>query len=150
MALSDCRIIGFPKIHDPRGNLTFIEGGEHVDFDISRVYYIYDVPGGAERGGHAHKRTHELLVAMSGSFDVVLSDGNVEQRFQLNRSHYGLYVPPMTWRHLENFSSGSVCMVLASLKYTEEDYYRSQEDFLAALQGAKHSPAPVHVEPRAA
>ena len=150
MALSDCRIIGFPKVHDPRGNLTFIEGGEHLDYDIARVYYIYDVPGGAERGGHAHKQTQELLVAMSGSFDVVLSDGNVEQRFHLNRSHYGLYVPPMTWRSLENFSSGSVCMVLASHRYTEEDYYRSRAEFEAALQGSRHSPAPVHVEAEAA
>lgn len=132
MALADCRIVGFPKIHDPRGNLTFIEGGNHLDYDIKRVYYIYDVPGGAERGGHAHKQTHELLVAMSGSFDVVLDDGEVTQRFSLNRSHYGLYVPPMTWRHLENFSSGSVCMVLASERYTEADYYRAYEDFIAA------------------
>lgn len=134
MALSDCRIVGFPKINDPRGNLTFIEGGNHLDYDIRRVYYIYDVPGGAERGGHAHKQTRELLVAMSGSFDVVLNDGSVEQRFHLNRSHYGLYVPPMTWRHLENFSSGSVCMVLASERYTEEDYFRSYADFEAALR----------------
>jgi oxalate decarboxylase/phosphoglucose isomerase-like protein (cupin superfamily) len=139
MALSDCRIIGFPKINDPRGNLTFIEGGNHLDYDIKRVYYIYDVPGGAARGGHAHRETHELLVAMSGSFDVVLFDGNVEQRFNLNRSHYGLYVPPMTWRHLENFSSGSVCMVLASLPYDEADYYRDLDEFLTAANAPKAS-----------
>ena len=132
--MSDCRIIGFPKIEDPRGNLTFIEGEHHIDFDVKRVYYLYDVPGGAERGGHAHKGTDELLIAMSGSFDVVLNDGSVTQRFSLNRSHYGLYVPAMTWRSLENFSSGSVCLVLASERYTEDDYYRSYEDFTAALR----------------
>jgi dTDP-4-dehydrorhamnose 3,5-epimerase-like enzyme len=140
MAMSDCRIIGFPKIHDPRGNLTFIEGEHHLDWPIARVYYIYDVPGGAERGGHAHKKTQELLIAMSGSFDVVLNDGLVEQRFQLNRSHYGLYVPAMTWRHLENFSSGSVCMVLASERYAEEDYYREYADFERALSEPKPLP----------
>ncbi|HYF25996.1 MAG TPA: FdtA/QdtA family cupin domain-containing protein [Baekduia sp.] len=140
MALKDCRIVGFPKINDPRGNLTFIEGGNHLDYDIKRVYYIYDVPGGAERGGHAHKQTQELLVAMSGSFDVVLNDGMVEQKFHLNRSHYGLYVPPMTWRHLENFSSGSVCMVLASERYTEEDYFRAYADFEQALRDEQAPP----------
>jgi hypothetical protein len=137
MPLSDCRIVGFPKIEDPRGNLTFIEGERHLPYEIKRVYYIYDVPGGAERGGHAHKGTHELLIAMSGSFDVVLNDGNVTQRFSLNRSHYGLYVSPMTWRSLENFSSGSVCMVLASLAYSEDDYYRDFGDFQAALDGER-------------
>ena len=136
MALSDCRIIGFPKIQDPRGNLTFVEGGNHLDYDIKRVYYIYDVPGGAERGGHAHKQTRELLIAMSGSFDVVLNDASVEQKFHLNRSHYGLYVPPMTWRHLENFSSGSVCMVLASERFAEEDYFRHYGEFEHALRAA--------------
>jgi dTDP-4-dehydrorhamnose 3,5-epimerase-like enzyme len=135
MALSDCRIIGFPKINDPRGNLTFIEGGNHLQWDISRVYYIYDVPGGAARGGHAHRENEELLVAMSGSFDVVLNDGHVQQRFTLNRSHYGLYVPAMTWRNLENFSSGSVCMVLASHRYDEADYFRELGDFLAEVGG---------------
>jgi dTDP-4-dehydrorhamnose 3,5-epimerase-like enzyme len=135
MALSDCRIIGFPKVNDPRGNLTFIEGGNHLDWDIRRVYYIYDVPGGAARGGHAHRENEELLVAMSGSFDVVLNDGFVQQRFHLNRSHYGLYVPAMTWRNLENFSSGSVCMVLASHRYDEADYFRELGDFLDEVGG---------------
>lgn len=132
MPMSECRIVGFPKVEDPRGNLTFIEGDRHLDWGIKRVYYLYDVPGGAERGGHAHKATNELLIAMSGSFDVVLDDGSVTQRFHLNRSHYGLYVPAMTWRSLENFSSGSVCMVLASEYYTEDDYHREYADFLAA------------------
>jgi len=132
VAISDCRIIGLSKIEDPRGNLTFVEGTRDLDWPIKRVYYLYDVPGGAERGGHAHKETSELLIAMSGSFDVVLDDGRVRQRFSLNRSYYGLYVPALTWRSLENFSSGSVCLVLASEYYTEDDYYRDYGDFVAA------------------
>lgn len=119
-----------PRISDPRGNLTFIEGDRHVPFAIRRVYYLYDVPGGAERGGHAHRRLEQLIVAMSGSFDVVLDDGTNRTRFHLNRSYNGLYVCPMTWRELDNFSSGSVCMVLASRPYEESDYYRDYERFL--------------------
>lgn len=133
MALHDCQIIDLPKISDPRGNLTFIEGGRHVPFDIQRVYYLYDVPGGAERGGHAHKGLHQLIVAMSGSFDVVLDDGREKKRFHLNRSYHGLYVCPMIWRELDNFSSGSVGMVLASNKYDEEDYYRDYNQFIDAV-----------------
>jgi dTDP-4-dehydrorhamnose 3,5-epimerase-like enzyme len=133
-SLSDCRIIELPKITDPRGNLTFIEGGgRHVPFDIKRVYYLYDVPGGAERGGHGHKALHQLIIAMSGSFDVVLDDGREKKRFHLNRSYYGLYVCPMIWRELDNFSSGSVCMVLASNLYDEDDYYRDYTTFQRAL-----------------
>lgn len=130
--LSDCRQIDLPKIHDPRGNLTFIEGGQQIPFDIQRVYYLYDVPGGAERGGHAHKGLHQLIIAMSGSFDVVLDDGRDQKRFHLNRSYSGLYVCPMMWRELDNFSSGSVCMVLASNRYEEDDYYRDYDQFIAA------------------
>lgn len=129
MSIKDCKIIELPKIHDPRGNLTFIEGGEHVPFDIQRVYYLYDVPGGSERGGHAHKNLQQLIVAMSGSFDVILDDGFENKRFHLNRSYYGLYVSTMVWRELDNFSSGSVSMVLASNKYTEDDYIRSYPEF---------------------
>jgi len=133
-SLSDCRIIELPKITDPRGNLTFIEGGgRHVPFDIKRVYYLYDVPGGAERGGHGHKALHQLIIAMSGSFDVVLDDGSEKRRFHLNRSYYGLYVCPMIWRELDNFSSGSVCMVLASNLYDEADYYRDYDQFIHAV-----------------
>jgi len=129
-SLNDCRIIELPKITDPRGNLTFIEGSRHIPFDINRVYYLYDVPGGAERGGHAHRELNQLIVAMSGSFDIILDDGLEKRRFHLNRSYYGLYVCPMIWRELDNFSSGSVCMVLASNLYDEADYYRDYDQFM--------------------
>lgn len=125
-----CRLVDLPKISDPRGNLTFVEGGQHIPFDIQRVYYLYDVPGGAERGGHAHKGLQQLIIAMSGSFDVVLDDGREKKRFHLNRSYSGLYVCPMIWRELDNFSSGSVCMVLASQRYDEDDYYRDYVEFM--------------------
>ena len=130
MRLDNCRIIDLPKINDPRGNLTFIESGRHAPFEIKRVYYLYDVPGGAERGGHAHKVLHEFIIAMSGSFDVILNDGKEQRRFHLNRSYFGLYVCPMIWRELDNFSSGSVCMVLASSIYDEADYYRNYDEFV--------------------
>lgn len=133
MSLLQCKIIDLPKITDPRGNLTFVEGSHHIPFDIRRVYYLYDVPGGAERGGHAHIALHQLIIAMSGSFDVVLDDGQKKQRFHLNRSYFGLYVCPMVWRELDNFSSGSVCMVLASNIYEESDYYRDYKEFIADL-----------------
>ena len=136
MALDDCKIIKLPIIHDPSGNLTFIENSNHIPFDMCRVYYLYDVPGGAERGGHAHKELHQLIIAMSGSFDVVLDDGVDKKRIHLNRSYNGLYVCPMIWRELDNFSSGSVCMALASNCYDEADYYRDYDDYLVA-QGLK-------------
>lgn len=132
--LEKCCIVELPKITEPRGNLTFVEGKTHIPFDIRRVYYLYDVPGGAERGGHAHKGLHQLIIAMSGSFDVVLDDGHKKQRFHLNRSYFGLYVCPMIWRELDNFSSGSVCLVLASNIYEESDYYRNYEEYLLALK----------------
>ena len=135
MSLDDCKIIELPKISDPRGNLSFIEGNNHIPFDIKRVYYLYDVPGGGERGGHAHKALHQLIIAMSGSFDVVLGDGTNTQRFHLNRSYYGLYVCPMMWRELDNFSSGAVSLVLASNYFDEDDYYRDKVEFQDALRG---------------
>lgn len=135
MSIHDCKIIDFPKIAEPRGNLTFIEGGRHIPFEMKRVYYLYDVPGGAERGGHAHKQLHQLIVAMSGSFDVLLDDGHERKRIHLNRSYYGLYLCPMTWRELDNFSSGSVCLVLASDYYDELDYYRDYQAFLSDVRG---------------
>lgn len=130
--LSSCMLVDLPKISDPRGNLTFIEGGHHIPFDIKRAYYLYDVPGGAERGGHAHKGLHQLIIAISGAFDIVLDDGREKKRFHLNRSYFGLYVCPMIWREMDNFSSGAVCLVLASNFYDEADYYRDYDDFIAA------------------
>ena len=131
MSIKDCKIIELPKVSDPRGNLSFIEGGQHIPFDIKRVYYLYDVPGGSDRGSHAHKNLHQFIVAMSGSFDVVLDDGRDKKRFHLNRSYYGLYVCPMMWRYLDNFSSGAVCMVLASSHYDESAYIRDYDQFVA-------------------
>ncbi len=130
MDVNKCMMVDLPKISDPRGNLTFIEGNRQVPFDIQRVYYLYDVPGGSERGGHAHKALHQLIIAISGSFDVVIDDGKEKKRLHLSRSYNGLYVCPMIWRELDNFSSGSVCMVLASNKYDESDYYRDYGQFM--------------------
>jgi hypothetical protein len=132
MPLEDCRIIELPKIHEPRGNLSFVESNNHIPFAIERVYYVYDVPGGSNRGGHAHKSLHQLIIAMSGSFDITLDDGKDKKTFHLARSYYGLYVCPMIWREMDNFSSGSVLMVLASNKYSEDDYYRNYDDFMKA------------------
>ncbi|MBA2349576.1 MAG: WxcM-like domain-containing protein [Solirubrobacterales bacterium] len=134
MSIADCRIVDLPRINDPRGNLTFIEGERHVPFDIKRVYYLYDVPGGEARGGHAHRQLEQLIIAMSGSFDVELDDGSAQKTFTLNRSYYGLYLPRMVWRELTNFSSGSVCTVMASRRYEEEDYYRDYDEFAAAAR----------------
>lgn len=134
MALQDCRLVELPKIHDHRGNLTYIEAGRHIPFEVKRVYYLYDVPGGASRAAHGHKALHQLMIAMSGSFDVTLDDGRTKERFHLNRSYVGLYIPPMIWRDLDNFSSNSVCMVLASDYFAESDYFRKYDDFLRAAQ----------------
>jgi hypothetical protein len=130
LSLENCKLIDLPKISDPRGNLTFVEGRNHIPFDIHRVYYLYDVPGGSDRGGHAHINLHQLVIAMSGSFDMVLDDGHSKKRFHMNRSYYGLYVAPMVWRNLDNFSSGGVCMVLASDYFSEADYIRNYDDFI--------------------
>lgn len=128
--LSDCRIIDFPKYGDPRGNLSVIEGGIHIPFDIKRVYYLYDVPGGSSRAGHGHKELQQVIVAMSGSFDVIVDDGYARKKFHLNRSYHGLYIPKMMWREVENFSSGGVCLVLASTLYDKADYYHDYDDFV--------------------
>jgi hypothetical protein len=133
MPLEDCRLVHLPRINDPRGNLTFVEGARHVPFDIRRVYYLYDVPGGATRAGHAHRVLEQFVIAMSGSFDVVLDDGRQKYRYHLNRSYYGLYIAPMVWREIDNFSSGSVCLALASRPYEEADYFREYDDFLQAV-----------------
>lgn len=134
MAITDSILIDLPRVNDSRGNLTFIEGTRHVPFEIKRVYYLYDVPGGATRAGHGHKRLEQFLVAMSGSFDVTLDDGQRKIKFHLNRSYYGLYIPSMIWREIDNFSSGSVCMALASEYYDEADYFREYTDFLKAVR----------------
>jgi len=125
-------MIDLPKVNDPRGNLTFIESNNQIPFDIKRVYYLYDVPGGSERGGHAHKELHQFIVAMSGSFDILVDDGKNKKRIHMNRSYNGLYVCPMIWRELDNFSSGAVCLVLASNFFSESDYYRHYADFMKA------------------
>lgn len=137
MSISDCRIIEFPRIQDQRGNLTFVEANRHVPFEIKRVYYLYDVPGGASRAAHGHKALHQLMIAMSGSFDVTLDDGFEKKVYRMNRSYYGLYISPMMWRDLDNFSSGAVCMVLASDYYDESDYFRSYTDFIRASRESK-------------
>ena len=130
--VNDARILHLPKITDPRGNLSFIEPGRPIPFEISRTYWIYDVPGGEVRGGHAYKELQEFFIAISGSFDVVLDDGQNTRIINLNRSYFGLYVPNMIWRRLENFSTNTVCLILASLPYAEGDYLRDYNYFIEA------------------
>lgn len=137
MSIKGCKIIDLPKITDPRGNLSVIEGNVHVPFDIKRVYYLYDVPGGSERGGHSHLELQEFIIAISGSFDVILKDGFETEKYHMNRSYYGLYVPNMIWRELNNFSSGSVCLVFASTAYDESDYIRNYRQFLLKVGEGK-------------
>jgi dTDP-4-dehydrorhamnose 3,5-epimerase-like enzyme len=132
--LEQVQLVTLPKVSDPRGNLTFVEGQRHVPFDIKRVYYLYDVPGGEVRGGHAHRSLEQFIIAASGSFEVVLDDGLHRKSYFLNRSYTGLYIPRMIWRELVNFSSGSVCLVFASEYYDEDDYYRDYREFLAATK----------------
>jgi hypothetical protein len=123
------RIIDLPKLLDPRGNLSFIEEENHIPFKIERTYWIYDVPGGETRGGHAYLTLNEFIVALSGSFDVILHDGQKEMKFHLNRSYHGLYVPKLYWRSIENFSTNSLALILADQKYSEDEYIRDFEDF---------------------
>ena len=124
------KLINLPKFEDPRGNLSFIEENNQIPFKIERTYWIYDVPGGQKRGGHAFKEQQELIVALSGSFDVVVDDGQTKQTFSLNRSYYGLYVAAGMWRQMENFSTNSLALVLSSTHYSEDDYIRDYEDYL--------------------
>jgi oxalate decarboxylase/phosphoglucose isomerase-like protein (cupin superfamily) len=126
----DCTTITLPKNHQLNGNLTVVNNNLEVPFDINRVYYLYDVPGGLSRGGHAHKDLQQLIIALSGSFDLILDDGKVKRTFNLSRPNSGVYVPSGLWRELDNFSSGSICMVLASHEYDENDYFRNYENFL--------------------
>jgi dTDP-4-dehydrorhamnose 3,5-epimerase-like enzyme len=129
-SIDHCLILELPRISDRRGNLTFVEQQDHVPFELKRVYYLYDVPGGSERGGHAHKEMQSLLIAIAGSFDVRVDDGRRSKTIHLNRPYFGLFIPTMIWRELSNFSSGSVCLSLASTLYSEEDYYRDYHRFV--------------------
>lgn len=124
------QVVNLPKIEDPRGNLSFFEGNQHIPFMVERAYWIYDVPGGYARGGHAFKEQHEFIVAMSGSFDVVVDDGRNRKVFSLNRSYYGLYIPSKMWREMNNFSTNSLALVVSSTKYSADDYIRNYNDFL--------------------
>lgn len=126
----NARIIEFPKIVDPRGNLSFLENGAQIPFEIERTYWIYDVPGGEERGGHSYKNNQELIIALSGSFDVILDDGFNKKVFSLNRSYYGLYVSSGIWRQMGNFSTNSLAFVASSTRYMAEDYVRDYNEFL--------------------
>jgi WxcM-like, C-terminal len=129
------RIIDLPQIHDPRGDLTFVEGGRHIPFDIARVYYLYNVPVDAERGGHAHRQLEQVIFALSGSFRIRIDDGHSTSQHWLRDPRKGLYVNRMIWREMDNFSQGAVCMVLASHRYDESDYFRKYADFVTAVKG---------------
>ena len=133
MSINHCHVRDLPRITDVRGNLSYIEGPSLVPFDIRRIYYLYDVPGGADRGAHAHKALHQLVIALSGAFDVVLDDGENKKLVRLDRAYKSLYICPMIWRTLHNFSSGAVCLVLASERYDESDYIRDYDSFLEAV-----------------
>lgn len=132
-SISNCKLVEIPKSSDARGNLSFVESQRHIPFSIQRIYYLYDVPAGAARAGHAHKNLHQLYIPVSGSFDIVLDDGANKKTISLNRPYFGLYVCPMIWRDINNFSSGSVCMTLASEYYDESDYFRDYQEFLNAV-----------------
>ena len=128
--LMDCRIIRLPKYTDPRGNLSFVEQLNHIPFEIKRSYWIYDVPGGENRGGHAFKQNEEFIIALSGAFDVIVDDGINKRRYTLNRSYYGLYVPAGLWREMENFSTNSLALEFGSIHYNEQDYIRDYGEYL--------------------
>jgi hypothetical protein len=130
MNLDKCQMYDLPRIIDPRGNLIFAEANRHIPFDIRRIYYLYGVPGDAQRGGHSHKALHQFIIAVSGSFDIHLDDGYMKKTIHLNQSFNGIYLCPMIWREMDNFSSGAVCLVLASDYYDEADYYRDYDLFI--------------------
>jgi len=134
--VEDCRLIELPRIARDEGNITVIEGRAHVPFDVQRVYYLYDVPGGESRGGHGHRELQQVIVSAMGSFDVTIDDGSSRRTFTLNRAFYGLYMPKLLWRELSNFSSGGVCLVLASMVYSETDYIRDYDEFLSVKKSA--------------
>lgn len=135
--MKSAKIINLPQILDPRGNLSFFENSNQIPFDIKRTYWIYDVPGGEIRGSHAFKKSHEFIIALSGSFDVVLNDGEKEIKFSLNRSYNGLYVPNLLWRRIENFSTNSVALIVSSIAYSKSDYIRDFEKFKTKRSEAK-------------
>ncbi len=135
--MDSVKIINLPKILDPRGNLSFFENSNQIPFDIKRTYWIYDVPGGEMRGSHAFKESHEFIIALSGSFDVVLNDGENEMKYSLNRSYYGLYMPNLLWRSIENFSTNSLALIVSSISYDEKDYIRDFDEFKIARNEAK-------------
>lgn len=128
--INKCSVIHLPKIKNPRGNLTFIENSEHIPFDIKRVFYLYDIPGGESRGAHAHKESHQFLIAASGSFEIEIDDGKDTKKISLTQPYYGLHIPPGIWASEINFSSGAICLVMTSHKYAEKDYIRNHRDFL--------------------
>jgi len=128
--VEDCRLIDFPRISRPQGNLSAVEGGNQIPFPIARVYHLYDVPGGETRGGHAHKELQQIIVSAMGSFTIEVDDGSNKKSFRLNRAYYGLYVPRLIWREIVDFSSGGICLVLASLPYDENEYIRTYDEFL--------------------
>ena len=130
MVIQETLIIQLPKITDRRGNLSFIEEMNHIPFEIKRTYWIYDVPGGEVRGGHAYKENQEVIVALSGSFDVILDNGNEKKRFSLNRSYYGLYVPQKIWRQMENFSTNALALIVASTQFSKNDYIFDYNEFI--------------------
>ena len=134
MSVDACKIISLPKYTDPRGNLSVVEESIHIPFDIKRVYYLYDVPSGSSRAGHGHKNLQQVIIAISGSFDVIVDDGAKRKVFHLNRPDHGLYIPKMMWREVENFSSGGACLVLASTLYDPADYYHSYSEFSAVFK----------------
>lgn len=130
MTIEDVKLIELPRINDPRGNLSFVEQKNHIPFEINRTYWIYDVPGGENRGGHAYKTTEEFIIAISGSFDVIVDDGNLKKTFTLNRSYYGLYIPKGLWRQMDNFSTNSLALEFADTKYNRNDYVEEYPDYL--------------------
>ncbi|QOX78010.1 WxcM-like domain-containing protein [Trichlorobacter lovleyi] len=134
MKLELCRLIDLPKIADPRGNLTFVEGNNHIPFEIKRVFYLYDVPGGEMRAGHSNIESEQFIIAMSGSFDITLDDGFEKKTFHMNRAYYGLYIPTMIWREIDNFSSGAVCLALTSTTYSATDYIRDYNQFVNSVR----------------
>ena len=128
--MEEVKIIQLPKILDPRGNLSFLESGNHIPFDIKRTYWIYDVPGGEIRGGHAFKKQNEFIIVLSGSLDIVVFDGEKEEKYSLNRSYHGLYIPKGWWRHMENFATNTLALVVSSTPFDEKDYIRNKEGFI--------------------